>query len=234
MMARTVALTTTDLTIDSADRQLAARRIGGGVNAPGVLFLHGLHSDKTGYQPRAEAVASRLGAVCLIVDLGGHGASTGVREDLSPRDNLVDAAAAYDALIGSGEVDPNRVGVCGASYGGYLASLLVQQRAVRKLFLRAPALYADRWLDAPLRDRGPLEETPQASAAQESLGAFDGGVFVLEGGDDKAIPSTMVQAYVRAGQRVRHEVIPGATHRLTEPAWEATFVGFLLEWFSDL
>jgi len=233
-MGRTVSLSTIDLTIDSADRQLSARRIGGGDDVPGILFLHGLRSDKTGYQPRAEALASRLGVVCLIVDLGGHGASSGVLEDLSPRDHLIDAAAAYDELIGSGEVDPDRVGVCGASYGGYLASLLVEQRAVRKLFLRAPALYADRWFDVPLRDRGPLGETPGASAAQESLAAFDGEVFVLEGGADEAIPPAMVQAYVGAARRVRHEVIPEATHRLAEPAWDAAFVGFLVEWFSSL
>jgi uncharacterized protein len=224
-----------DLIIDSSGRRLAARRIGGGdAIASGLLFLHGLHSDQTGYRARAEAASLRLGAVCLTVDLGGHGRSDGAREDLSPRNHLDDALAAYDALLASGGVDQQRVGVCGASYGAYLTALLVQRRPVRRVLLRAPSLYPDQWLDVPLRLRQPLGSPPATSAAQRSLAAFDGDVLVLESGADEVISHATVEAYLSATRRARLEVIPEATHRLTNPAWEATFVRLLLEWFADL
>jgi len=236
MIRRSVPPSSSDIAIESGARRLAARRTSGatGGAAPGILFLHGLHSDQSGYGPRAEAAASELGAVCLTVDLGGHGRSDGAREELSPRDHLGDALAAYDALVGSGGVDPDRVGVCGASYGAFLAALLAARRPVRRLLLRAPALYPDDWLDVPLTARGPLIGTPPASAALDSLARFDGDVLVVESGSDETIPPATVQAYLRARPGARHEVIAGATHRLAEPAWDEAFLRLVLDWFRPL
>jgi pimeloyl-ACP methyl ester carboxylesterase len=59
-------------------------------------------------------------------------------------------------------------------------------------------------------------------------------VLVLESGRDEAIPHAVVEAYLRACPRARHEVIRDATHRLTDPAWEAEFVRLLQEWFTTL
>jgi pimeloyl-ACP methyl ester carboxylesterase len=232
-----VSLRTSEISIDSASRRLAARRIGddgGAAPGPGILFLHGLHSDQIGYEARANALASTLGATCLTFDLGGHGRSEGGREDLSLRDHLDEAVAAYDALSDLGDVDRGRIGVCGASYGGYLAALLVARRAVRRLFLRAPALYPDDWLEVPLRLRGRVDGPPPTSAALTGLSRFDGDVLVLESGRDEAIPHAVVEAYLRASPRARHEVIRDATHSLSEPAWQAEFVRLLQEWFTPL
>jgi pimeloyl-ACP methyl ester carboxylesterase len=226
-----------DITIDSDGRRLAARRMDGGdiaTDKPAILFLHGLHSDQTGYEPRAKAAASSLGAVCLTFDLGGHGRSDSDADSLSLRDHLHDAVAAYDALVASDGVNPERVGVCAASYGGYLAALLVAERPIRRLLLRAPALYADECLDVPLRQRGTLGDVPSSSVALESLGRFDGEVLVVESGRDEVIPHAMVKAYLERCQHAGHEIIAEATHRLADPAWEAQFVRLVLEWFAPL
>jgi pimeloyl-ACP methyl ester carboxylesterase len=176
----------------------------------------------------------KLGATCLTFDLGGHGRSGTQPEVLSARDHLLDTIAAYDALVASQHVDPARVGVCGASYGAYLAALIVAQRPVRRLLLRAPALYPDDWLDTPIGRRGPLGTTPTNSAALESLRQFGGEVLVLESGCDEAIPKDMIQAYLHACRSPVHDLIPEATHQLTDPLWKELFLQRIVEWFGPL
>jgi pimeloyl-ACP methyl ester carboxylesterase len=129
--------------ITADGRPLAARRFGppGPPSGAAILFIHGAGSDQSGYQPRAEAASKRLGATCLTFDLGGDGNSGGDGQALSPQDHLQDCVAAFDALLSSDEIDADRVGVCGASYGGFLASMLTASRRVRSLLLRAPGLY---------------------------------------------------------------------------------------------
>lgn len=221
--------------IESSGRMLAASLVGGrGTPGPAVLFLHGLHSDQAGYRPRAALLADRLGATCLTFDLGGHGESDGDSGALSPRDHLGDALAAYDALVASDSVDPGRVGVCAASYGGYLAAILTGHRPVRRLVLRAPALYADRWFETAARDREPFGEIDRDSIALRSLRSYAGEVLVVEGGADEVIPKPMVEAYLDACVKGRGAVIPQATHRLGDPAWEAEYRRLMLEFFTGL
>ena len=225
------------MTIESAGRRLAATVIdghAGAAAAPAILFLHGLGSDRGGYVSRAPGVAESVGAVCMAFDLGGHGESDGDLDELSLRDHLADACSAYDALARSPGVDPDRIGVCGSSYGGYLAALLAGERPVARVFLRAPALYLDEALDVPGRDRNHPDTPPSRSAALENLATFGGETLVLESGRDEEIPRATIEAYVHAAHAVRHEVIEEATHRLTDPRWEATFVRLLVDWFGAL
>jgi uncharacterized protein len=199
----------------------------------GLLFIHGLHSTQAGYGPRAQRAAETLGATTLTFDLGGHGESEGDPHAVTPRENLADAILAHDALAATAGVDPDRIGVCGASYGGYLAALLTAQRTPARLLIRAPALYPDDRLDLPLGHRGALPEAPHSQAVA-ALNAFDGEVLVLESEHDEVVPHAMVQAYVGAGDHVQHALMRGIGHRLATPAAEAEFVDRVLEWFAPL
>jgi len=105
-------------------RSLHGRLFGPAEQRPGVLFVHGLHSTQAGYAERAEALAEAIGAVCLTFDLGGHGESEGSQPSLSLADHIGDVVVAYDRLVAERDVDPGRIGVAGASYGGYLAAVL--------------------------------------------------------------------------------------------------------------
>ena len=126
-------------------------------------------------------------------------------------------------------MDIARVGVCAASYGAYLSALLVSRRPVERLLLRAPALYADDDLHTPLGRRRASRADVRAPVLFQGFAGFGGDIMVLESERDEFIPHAVVEAYLEAFPRARHDVIAGATHALTEPAWQdsAEFVGCL-------
>lgn len=226
-----------DITIDSSGRDLAGHIVARPASAQGraaLLFVHGLGSDQSGYRHRAIAAVEELDAVCLTFDLGGHGRSSGALDDLSAADHLNDLTAAADALLAHTEIDTNRLGVCGASYGAFLATLLTTERAVRRLVLRAPALYSDDVLDLPIRDRRGSSREARQSRALTSLERFNGKTLVVESGHDETVPHEVVAAYVSAARDVRYEVIAGASHGLTDPSWDALFVRWILDFFREL
>jgi hypothetical protein len=197
----------------------------------GLLFVHGLDSSQGGYTTRAKAASSELGLTCLTFDLGGHGGSTGDRDRLSRSDHLQDLEAAYDRLRSAPDVNPARIGVCGASYGAYLTCLLIGTRQIRRLLLRAPALYRDQDTKIPPDERG---EPFSDSIALRNLHAFDGETLVLESGADEIIPHSVIETYLAASKRPVHHVIEGARHRLYQEEWNAAFIREILVWFKNL
>src|SRR5687767_12968610 len=64
---------------------------------------------------------SGLGAICFTITLRGHGNTSHERDSVSRTDNLHDTLTAFDRLAAEEGVDPQRLGVVGSSYGGYLA-----------------------------------------------------------------------------------------------------------------
>ncbi len=193
----------------------------------GVLLVHGLGSDRLTNVERALALADRLGATAMALDLGGHGDSDGRLSQVTPRQNLQDVTVGYDAVAGLPGVQ--RLAVVGASYGAYLSVLLTQTRPVHRLVLRAPALYADGLLDAPLGRR----RLGDASApAVVVLSRYPGPVLLVESEHDEVIPSWVVQAYRDARPGIEHVVLPGAAHALTEPAWRTAFTDLVVDFLA--
>ncbi|MGA7688131.1 MAG: alpha/beta fold hydrolase [Jiangellales bacterium] len=199
----------------------------------GVLFVHGLGSDRGTNIERAQALTATHGATCLAIDLRGHGGSGGRLSEVTPRDNLADVLAGFDALIGMPDVEPSRLGVCAASYGAYLSVLLSAERPVARLLLRAPALYADDRLDAVLARRraGSTSESPRFVHA---LRALPMPVMLVESEHDEVISPAIVATYLAAQPAIDRVVIPGAGHALTDPTWRADFQRLLIGFFADL
>lgn len=97
-----------------------------GKNLPLVVIPHGgpASRDSWGYDSQAQFIANR-GAAVLQVNFRG---STGYGRDFWKagfkqwgRDMQNDITDGVQWLIGQGTVDPKRVGIYGASYGGYAA-----------------------------------------------------------------------------------------------------------------
>lgn len=210
---------------------------------PGVLFIHGWASNQAGYIPRAEAV-SKHDAICLTFDMRGHGESDGKLEKLSKHDHLNDVLAAYDFLVSQKKVDKDKIGVVGASYGGYLASLLTSKRPVKWLALRVPALYADESFDAPsgkMTEKSKLaylkkKHSPSENMALETLRAFHGSVLFVESENDEEIPGQVISNYlgaINSRERLARRIIRGADHALSKPEWKQQFIDILSEWFKE-
>ncbi len=194
----------------------------------GVLLVHGLGSDRSTNVERAVALSDRLGATAMALDLGGHGDSAGRLSQVTPRQNCQDVTVGFDALAVLPGVE--RLAVVGASYGAYLAVLLTQRRPVRRLVLRAPALYADGLLDTPLGQR---RVGDASSAPVGVLARFPGRVLLVESEHDEVVPSWVVQAYRDARPGIEHVVLAGATHALTEPAWRSAFTELVVDFLAE-
>lgn len=199
-----------------------------------VLFVHGLRSDQRGYKFRAEAVSSALDAISLTFDLSGHGDDAPSFCRYSVYDHLEDVLAAYDYLTSHEPVDQARIGVCGASYGGYLAALLTAHRMVKQLILRAPSLASDTTF--PRQDQQPPLDPaiPAGFDSLEILRKYHGDVLIIESENDEIIPQSYIEAYKRACSHAHHKVIPEATHALTNPRWDSEFVRHIVTRFRHL
>lgn len=223
------------MALASGSRELAGNLFlpSQGASGIGLLFVHGSDSDQRGYRERATTASERLGAICLTFDLSGHGASAGSRAALSVRDHLEDCVAGFDRLAQEVGVNPARIGVCGASYGGYLAAMLTASRTPASLLLRAPALYADTELKRPGGPRRSSIESPETAAALRDLACYGGATLVVESEHDELIPHGIVEAYLAACRNCRHEVISDIGHVLDDVRSKARFLDLIVAWFGD-
>ena len=198
-----------------------------------MLFVHGLGSSKEGYRHRAVAVAEATGVVALAFDLSGHGSSSDY-ELYTPNDHVADVLAARSFLVGLPEVASDRIGISGASYGAYLSVLATGKASFERLLLRAPAVYADHDRSLPLAHRSRIYPIDQAADLFVTLENFGGDVMILQSEHDELVPPPVVKAYVDACGKAEFGVIRGASHALTEHAWDEEFTDYLIRWFDDL
>jgi pimeloyl-ACP methyl ester carboxylesterase len=210
---------------------------------PAVCFVHGWTSDQRKYVGRATSLA-RLGITCLTFDLRGHGRSDGELHQFSREDHLRDVLAGLDTLGAQPGVDHRHLGLCGVSYGAYLASIATGLRSLRWLALRVPALYDDDEFASPtaqLLDRNPSAFarhdglTTRNNRALSALGRYRGDVLLVQSGADEMIPEATYATYLRCIDQARltHRVMEGADHAIFDEAMERRFIAMLSEWFAQ-
>lgn len=107
-----------------------------------LLTFVGFGSSKKSNSDFVANVVKQTGMSALVLDFSGHGESPFDVNDTMPAQHLIEAAKAYDWLA---ESYPERtINVMGTSYGGFMAAYLTRFRAVAKLVLRTPAIYAPK------------------------------------------------------------------------------------------
>jgi len=118
-------------------------------NSPAVLLLHQWQSDRHPYDDFAERLQAK-GFNVLSVDGRGFGESTKTtdgktvapeRTDEAVKAMLGDVGAAVDFLSKQKNVDPNRLGIVGASYGSSLAIIYAADNPkIKAVALLSPGL----------------------------------------------------------------------------------------------
>lgn len=211
---------------------------------PALIFIHGWKSNQQGNLKRAMEI-SKLGFICLTLDLRGHGESDGKIDQYSCKDHLEDVKAAYDYLLQLPDVDKNQIGIIGSSYGGNLAAIATNYLQYKWLVLRVPALYLDKYFDIPTESLiGKKEEgeafkssnsTPKESSALKGVQKFPGKILIIESEKDGIIPHAVIENYIKFAHKTNltYEVMRNAKHSLDTPEQEKEYIdilkSFLLE-----
>ena len=92
--------------------------LGDGETRAAVLLCHGYTGVKDLYLPDNAAALVAEGYVALTFDYKGWGESEGPKSHLNPHGRVADAQAALSFLALQPEVNADRIGVYGISYGG--------------------------------------------------------------------------------------------------------------------
>ncbi len=96
-----------------------------GLNAdekrPGIVLCHGFTGIKETILPQYAEAFCRAGMAALIFDYRGFGESDGQRGRLLWQEQLADIRNAITYISNRAEVNPDRIGLWGTSYGGALA-----------------------------------------------------------------------------------------------------------------
>ncbi|HYU35533.1 MAG TPA: prolyl oligopeptidase family serine peptidase, partial [Thermoanaerobaculia bacterium] len=221
-----------------------------GERRPGLLFLHGgshrqmiLGWHYNAYYNNAYAMNQYLasrGYVVLAVNYrSGTGYGMEFREALSQ--GAGGASEFYDVL-GAGqylrrqpEVDPDRIGLWGGSYGGFLTAMGLARASF--LFKAGVDLHGVHDWNEGIRtfipDYNPLEHPEQARLAFESspLAWVDGWrspVLVIHGDDDRNVDFTqtvrLVEALRQRKVEVEQLILPDEVHGfLAWSSWIAAY-----------
>ena len=209
--------------------------------APGshraVVMAHGLGSHKgSTFYAQLTPPLTESGISCLLVDLYGHGESTGEFEELTPSKAVQDIVAAVRFLFTEGY---SRIGLVGSSFGGNAALLAASQLPdTTALVLRAPVSdYASLWRERLSADE--LEEW--RTTGKRYYGSFEGRNYqlgycyyedsvslneyaaaekvsaptlLLHGTADDVVPITQSRKLARRMQDCELVELEGANHRL--------------------
>lgn len=89
-----------------------------GEQRAGIVLCHGYTGVKDLYLPDNARVLNEAGYVAMTFDYKGWGESAGPRTRLAPYSRVADVQAAMSFLGTLPEVDPERLGIYGTSYGG--------------------------------------------------------------------------------------------------------------------
>lgn len=235
------------LKLKSANQNLAATLVKPQKNfkepLPALIFVHGWKSDQEGNIRRASEIC-KLGFICLTLDLRGHGESEGSIEQFSREDHIQDIKTAYKYLTKLKEINPEKIGIIGSSYGGYLAAVAGNFLKFEWIILRVPALYYDKDFNTQTaqligRDRDAFTTSGlniENSLALKGVANFKGEILIIESEKDKIIPHKIIENYLEVIQDKRqltYVIMKNAQHSLETHLQEKEYVDILKTWILE-
>lgn len=196
-----------------------------------------------------EAMASAGFAVLFPMPRGGSGyGEAGQRLIVNAwgEGDYRDIMAGVDEMVRRGIADPDRLGVMGASYGGYMTSWIVTQTGRFKAASTGASLndLTDEYF---LSDAGDFMieywkrpwENRESYAAHSALTFADRvttPLLIQHGENDRRVPIAGAWKFYRAlkalGKTVEFDIYPRGGHVLFEPMLEREQMRRNLEWFQ--
>ncbi|HWY79503.1 MAG TPA: alpha/beta fold hydrolase [Candidatus Sulfotelmatobacter sp.] len=213
---------------------------------PAILFVHGWKSSERSFVSIAEAL-TKLGFICMTVNMRGHNGSDGNINILTRKNFLDDTCAAYDYLTQVKEVNKKQISVIGASFGGYLATLVSKERNVKNIVLRVPANYPNVTFYEPQiqfsgdNNSDELQWRFKILGIQETfslaaLHLFKGNILIIESENDQLVPHVTIENYLRAvldPSQLTYVVMKGADHSIHNEEQRNKYTEILTDWFQD-
>jgi len=92
--------------------------LGPGGRRAGIVLCHGYTGVRNLYLPDIARILTGAGYAVLTFDYKGWGDSDGPKSRLAPYSRVADVQSALGFLALQPQVDPERLGICGTSYGG--------------------------------------------------------------------------------------------------------------------
>lgn len=213
---------------------------------PAILFVHGWTSCKERSFQYAE-VLSKLGFICFLFDMRGHGKSEGDIKSFTNRDFFEDVLGAYDYLSKIEGVDIDNISAVGSSFGGYLVALLSKKRKLKNISLRVPADYDDSDFDK-LKYKNTGFNNPEVmkwrntkrsfdeTSALAAIHEFAGKIQILEAEKDTIVPHRIIQNYIDAvtdKSKLTYVILKDAPHSAKEQKHKDEIEKQLIAFFSN-
>lgn len=207
---------------------------------PAVIFFHGNGGKGEKYFEAAKLFPQK-GIMSLAFNFRGCGISDGDYSIQTHEDVFEDAKRAIKFLL-TQNVDPERIGVVGGSFGGYIAAMILPKINIKSLVLLSSSAH-DNSLTARL-DMGPLEKEVEYfrdeknwinAKSYKNIANFKNPLLVIKSDHDENVPSQVVDRYFeKAINSKRREIktIKNADHRLSTQEMRDEFFKLILDWFS--
>jgi len=156
-----------------------------------------------------------------------------------------DIMAGVDHLIGQGLADPDRLGVMGGSYGGYMTNWIVTQTGRFKAAASMCSVsdisdlyYLSDAGDFTVEYFGDPVEEAESYAAHSPItyaAKVTTPLLIQHGENDRRVPIMQAHKFYKAlkklGKTVEMEIFPRGGHVLSEPAQQREIMRRNLEWF---
>lgn len=202
---------------------------------PSVIFFHGSGSTGETYFKAAKKL-SENGVLGFAFNYRGCGVSDGKFEDQTIGMGIEDAKVAVNLFLSQEEVGKRRLGFCGASFGGYIASMLANQFNPKSLMLIAPAAYNKEIINKTHRDADDLKKF-ENSESYEEISKLKGSLSVVKCEFDDVLPPLMVEKYLQSAQSTQRKeqyVLRGAKHSVSRnPEVQAVLIDKIKNWFLE-
>ncbi len=203
---------------------------------PGAIFFHGSGGVGETHFETAKLL-SEHGIIGFAFNYRGAGLSEGKFEEQTVKMGVEDGETAVKFFLQQPELDKERLGFVGGSFGGYVAAILINKFQVKSAVIEAGASYPDSALNNQRDEERELRIKFEESRSYEEVRKYKGNLLVQICEFDDVLPEGMDDLYFdRAESASRKEkyIIKGAKHRLSiQPEQKKDSQDKIIAWFLE-